>query len=154
MSEILGTEKLKQQVQSQILDFLLQGYPYSEIVSYLQMTYNFSPDHAKELYRKGKDKIYELGDIDIDQVVVQHLFYYEEAIRYFDSIGDYSAKAVGMAAKEKLLKIFNDESPLIEIENNVNINVQQFSNFDVHKLTSTEQDRMQELLYKVKRLTS
>lgn len=142
-------EKRHQEMKGEIIEFILQGYSMTEIVEYLELNYNINFENAKRYYRDCHLEILELGDFDIENVVVQHVFYYEEAARYFDSVGDYVAKGTAMSAKEKLLKIFEPDEPQVEIENNVDINIEQLA-FDVNKLNEQEQNRLSEIFKKVK----
>lgn len=142
-------EKLHQQMKDEIIEFILQGYPFSEIIEYLQLNYNINYENAKRHYQRCHLEILDLGEFDIEVIITQHVYYYEEAARFFDSIGNYSAKGIALNAKEKLLKIFDQDEPEIEIENNVNINVNQLD-FDIEKLTVQEKDRFSELFKKVR----
>lgn len=143
------SEALQQKMKDEIIEFILQGYPMSEVVDYLQLNYNIQYENARKYYKTAHASILELGDFDIERIITQHIFYYEEAARFFDSIGNYSAKAQAMNAKEKLLKIFEEDEPDIEIENNVNVNVEQL-NYDIGKLNAKELDRFSEIFKKVK----
>lgn len=145
-------EKRFQQMKGEVMEFVLQGYALSEVVEYLQLNYNLNVENARRYYRDCHLEILELGDFDIENIVIQHVFYYEEAARYFDSIGNYIAKGTALNAKEKLLKIFEDE-PDVEIENNVNINVEQL-NYDISKLTDKEKERFSEIFKKVRFLNA
>lgn len=145
--------KLDQQIRNEVIEFILQGYPFTDVVEYLELNYNISHENSRALYKRAKLEILDIGDFDFDQIIIQHIFYYEEAIRYFDSINNFSAKAAAMNAKEKLLRIYEDDEPSIEIENNVNINVNQL-NFDVNKLNEEEKNRFQKIFEKVKFLES
>ena len=142
-------EKINQQMKDEIIEFILNGYSLSEITDYLQLNYDIKVENARRYYRLAHMAIMDMGDIDPENVIMQHVFYYEEAIRYFDSIANYSAKAVAMNAKEKLLKIFEEDEPAVEIENNVNIDVEQL-NYDIEELNSEEKKRFNELFNKVK----
>lgn len=142
-------EKLHQQMKDEIIEFILQGYPFSEIVEYLQLNYNINWENAKRYHRQAHLEILSLGDFDVDRIIIQHIYYYEEAARYFDSIGAYLDKSKAMNAKEKLLNIFEEDEPQVEIENNININVEQL-NYSVDKLTVQEKERFNELFKKVR----
>lgn len=145
-------EKLSQQMRLEVTEFILQGYSLTEVTDYLQLNYNLDIENARRYYRRSHLEILELGEFDIENVVIQHVFYYEEAARYFDSIGDFVSKSKAMNAKEKLLKLFEDEENEIEINNNININVDQL-NYDMKKLNVEEQNRFNELFQKVRLLS-
>lgn len=141
--------KLDLQIRAEIIEFIFQGYPFSDVVDYLELNYNISHENARRMFKNAKIEILNIGDFDFDQIIIQHIFYYEEAIRYFDGVGNFSAKAVAMSAKEKLLKIYEEDEPKIEIENNVNIEIGQLD-FDIDKLNVQEKERFQTIFEKVK----
>src|SRR5690606_29596353 len=126
-------ESVNQQMKDEIIEFILNGYSRTEIAEYLELNYNINRENAFRYYRLAHISIMEIGDFDIEIIVTQHFFYYEEAIRYFDSVGNFNAKAIAMNAKEKLLKVFEDDELLIEVENNINIEVEQMD-YDISKL--------------------
>lgn len=146
-------EKLSQQMKLEITEFILQGYSLTEVTDYLELNYNLDVENARRYYRLAHLEILEFGEFDIETIIIQHVFYYEEAARYFDSVGDYVSKSIAMNAKEKLLKLFEDEDNEIEVNNNVNINVDQLS-YDMSKLNVQEQNRFNELFQKVRLLSA
>jgi len=151
-SKRVDIEKQNQEILNEAIEFILQGYRYSEVSEYLTITHNLNVQQAKHFYDTAKVEIYRLGNFDLDMVITQHILYYEEAIRYFDEVGNYSAKASAMNAKEKLLKIFEDEPPAIEIENNIDLSISSEQLYDIKKLDSKEQERFDELFVKIKRI--
>lgn len=144
-----SVEKVNQQIHSDIIEFILTGYSLTDIVEYLNLNYNIAIEYGRKLYRQAHLEILEMGEFDVEVILTQHIFYYEEAIRYFDSIGNYSAKGLAMNAKEKLLKIFEDDEPKVEIENNVNINIEQL-NYDIDRLDEGEIEEFNKIFQKVK----
>lgn len=136
---------------TEMIEFVLQGYTYSEAHEYFSVSYNLSDEQIHYLNKVAKDEILKHGDFDLDMVIMQHVMYYEEMIKFFDQNSNYSAKAAAMGAKEKLLKIFEEKEPDIEIENNINIDVNQLS-FNIKKLDAQEQSQFQSLFDKVKRI--
>lgn len=144
-------EKLSQQMKLEVTEFILQGYSLTEVTDYLQLNYNLDIENARRYYRQAHLQILELGEFDIETIVMQHVFYYEEAARYFDSVNDFISKSTAMNAKEKLLKLFEDEENEIEVNNNVNINIDQL-NYDMNKLNVQEQNRFNEIFQKVRLL--
>lgn len=145
-------EKKNQDILNEVIEFVLLGYRFSEVLEYLDMTYNLSGVNGKKLYDDAKKQIISLGDFDLDVVITQHLIRYEEAIRYFDEVGNYGAKASAMNAKEKLLKIFVEKEPEITVENNIGVEVNIDTNqlYNINKLLPEEQNRFQTLFSKVK----
>jgi hypothetical protein len=140
----------KNQISSECIEFLLQGYSYSEIVEYLEISFNLTKRQAKYAIQEARVQILELGDFDLEMVIVQHVMNYEQATRFFDEIGNYSAKSAAMSAKERLLKIYEDETKSIEIENNLNINIDVDQlDYKIEKLDDREQNRINELFNKV-----
>lgn len=143
--------KVTQEYINEMLEFILQGYNYSDIHEYFSLTHNLTDDQIKHIHAVAKEEVFKNGDFDLEMVVMQHIQYYEECIRYFDSVNNFGAKASAMNAKEKLLKIFEEKEPDIEIENNINISVEQLD-YNVEKLSIAEKNEFQMLFNKVKRI--
>ena len=149
IKKTFDVEKIHQQIQSETMEFILQGYSLSEVVEYLELNYNISTLNARKYYRNAHLDIMNLGEFDIETIIVQHIYYYEEASKWFDSIDDYDGKSKAMNAKEKLLKLFEEEESEIEINNNITVNVEQL-HYDVEKLNVNEKDRFNEIIQKVR----
>jgi hypothetical protein len=147
-------EKAAQDILNEVIEFVLLGYRFSEVLEYLEITYNYDSVQGKKLYENAKKEIVSLGAFDMDVVITQHLIRYEEAIRYFDDVGNFSAKAAAMTAKEKFLKIFIEKEPEVVVENNISveINIATEQLYNLTKLTPEEQNRFQSLFDKVKLL--
>lgn len=146
-------QKEQQQMENEVYEFLLMGYSRREIVEYLALNYNLNELQAIGLYDRAHNQILELGDFDIERIITQHVAYYEEAARYLDSIGDFNAKSLALNAKEKLLKLFEEDQQTIDIDTTINIDISQLD-YDMSKLESKEQDRFQTLFQKVRELKS
>lgn len=145
------TAKAQLELANETIEFLLQGYPYSDIKEYLTIRYSLSERQAKYAIKSAREQIIELGEFDLEMIIAQHIMNYEEAIRFFDEIGNFSAKATAMGAKEKLLKLYEDDTRVIEIENNINIDINNLD-YSIDKLTEDEKQEFQVIFDKVKQL--
>ena len=147
-------QKIVQQMQDELYEFILMGYPRNEILEYFELNYNLKTDTIIGMYNSAHSKLLEFGEFDTERIITQHIAYYEEAMRYFDSVGDFIAKSQAMNAKEKLLKLFEeDEQTIIDVDTHININIEQLD-YDMDKLSATEQEEFQQLFSKVRKLKS
>lgn len=148
-SDLLLSAKLDFQISNDVVEFLLQGYKYSDIVEYLEITYNLTKKQIQYSIQEGRKQIIELGEFDLETVIVQHIMNYEEATRFFDEIKNYAGKAAAMSGKEKLLKIYEEETNTIEIENNIDLTIESQQLFNIDKLSEIEKNRLENLFKKI-----
>lgn len=136
-----------------IRDSILNGVSKKEIVEILSSTYKIKDlSICERLYNKGTDFFLKkaISVEDQETVISQHIQIYEELYKIIDDYGPRALKIQILQYKERLLGFHTTQNVFEILQENITVN-ETPSRYKLEKLTEVEQNRLQELLQKVKK---
>lgn len=141
----------KETILQLAIEGLLKGYPSSELSLELSKA---APDVLQDDIDKAiKEAIVVIRDTtltDIDKIIPLHTEFYERIYREFEEMRYVPGKLKAMKAKERLLGLLK-ETNYVEIHNELNVEIEKEPEYDVNKLSPSEQGRLEALMKKVVR---
>jgi hypothetical protein len=147
MSEVLP--HLAAQIEETAIEGLIKGYAQVELVNILTKDFPEVPqEEVEKVIRGALKRIRESTMTDLDKIIPQHIEIYEKVYAEFDELYYVPGKLKALKQKEKIVGL-HKESNTIEIHNEVNIEVEKESGYDISKLTKEEQGRLGELMKRV-----
>lgn len=138
----------KVELINEVVDWILKGSSYSDIVEKLESEYSLVQYAAVDMYSNAKKKIVEDTAMEIDQIIHTHTSMYEHIYQYFDEVDFHPGRLKAMKAKEALLGLHKEEN-IVEINNTLNVETEQESEYDLNKLTIEEQIQLSKYLVKI-----
>lgn len=147
MKKILPHEK--ELIEQFVVEGLIKGYSNDDLILLLKKDY---PHLEEEEFRRGiraaNAIIKEEVLTDLDKVIPQHIEIYEKIYQEFDTLYYLPGKLKAMRQKERLVGLHKEQNT-IEVINEVNIEVESGSDYDLNKLTIVEQKRLGELMKRI-----
>lgn len=132
-----------------VIEYVIQGLSRTEILLLLERNNeNLSKDIAEKLHAKALAAVREKSSTNAEDIVTQHVKWYEELYRKFDSMGYTPGKNAALRQKEKILGLLKEEN-IIKVENEINIDIKNEPQYDIKKLTKEEQERLSKYLKRV-----
>lgn len=128
---------------------LIKGYSNSELVLNIKNSYeHIEVEVIEGCLRKALALIKDQTLTDIERIIPQHVELYEQIYQEYETLRYVPGKLKAMRAKERLLGLLK-ETNYVEIYNEVNVSVENEPEYDISKLSSDEQKRLNVLLKRV-----
>jgi pyruvate carboxylase len=143
---IFPTLEAKRQALLEYSEMILKGTSTKDIFTQLMDRYQWTENQCIHFTQECRDTIGEATAENNEKIVEIHTLIYEDIYTRFDKLKYTKGKLATMAQKEKLLKLYEEESNEITINNQTNVIVQ--SNYDSNKLDPQQQARFQFLIDK------
>lgn len=131
------------------IEQILNGVSHSELVQLICAKDSVSEPVAAKIIITARKIISEDTLVEIEHIIDQHTEYYEQIFKYFDEVNFVPGKLKALKQKEKLLALHKEEN-VIEINNEVNVDIEQESQYDVNKLTGEEKKKLEQYMAKLK----
>lgn len=152
----MSTEvKILPHEEEQMFEFaiegLVKGYSQTDLLSKLKESWMSAPEEAlQKVIKRALKAIKEETLTDIEKIIPLHIEMYEEIYQLADEMRVVGLKVEAMRAKEKLVGLHR-ETNSIEIHNEVNVEIETEPQYDISKLTTQEQKRLEGLMKKIQR---
>lgn len=131
------------------IEGIIKGYSNDTLIDLINADYGpVNIDECKLLIRQAHSIIKDETLIDIDKIIPQHIELYERLYRDFDNWRSIPGKLKAMRAKERLIGL-HKESNYVDVYNEMNIEVETDSQYDLSRLTTQEQSKLNSLLKKI-----
>lgn len=141
----------KETILQLAVEGLIKGYPASELSLELSKAVPDAPkDDIEKAIREAIVVIRDTTLTDIDKIIPLHVEIYERIYRECGDLRSPMGKVKAMKAKERLLGLLK-ETNYVEIHNELNVEIEQEPEYDLNKLTPSEQSRLEELMKKIVR---
>lgn len=125
-----------------VCGYIIQGLSRTEIIEKIQTAYpKLSSHNADNIYSNAKEAIVNRTATEAEKVVDLHVRWYEMIWRGFDELDMVPGKIAALKQKEKILGLLKEEN-VVRINNEFNIHMKVKPSYDMNKLTSEEQQRM------------
>lgn len=125
---------------------ILKGDGLSTLTEELEKEFGFNQNQCAAFLSNVRDVIAEVTAESNEQVVQTHIEIYEDIFRRFDRLGHAKGKMKVLEQKEKLLKLYEDETNEVVVNTQNNIMIE--THYDVAKLTEEQKQRFQYLISK------
>lgn len=135
------------ELDSEIIEYLLTGYTFSQIVRVYKDEKGFDEGYTGNRITLCQQQLREAASVDTGLLVDLHIQFYEEAWQYFHEHDNQFGKNAALKAKERLLGL-HKENNTVEINNRTNIEIETEEKYDLTKLTAQEQQILQSLIEK------
>lgn len=142
------TKEEREKIIEEITEFVLNGYGTYEIVRFINDNYGYNYSNSWNFIREAREYIAIRSKVDLEKLVYTHTHIYQEIIQYFQNTNNTKGMLVGMNRLEKLMGLHKEETN-IEINNNTNVEIEQEAKYDFKKLSSDEENRLNDLMKKI-----
>lgn len=135
------------------IEGLVKGNSKEELIALITEDYRYkyiSLEDVELLIKRSVGVIKEQTLVDIDKIIPLHVELYEKIYQECDKIRFIPGKLKAMRGKEKIVGLHR-ESNYIEIHNTLNIEVETEAEYDLSKLTPTEQKTLAALSKRIER---
>lgn len=149
--EYFTSAEQRRRIISEVLEKMLAGEAYRDIEDYLLEKYDLPKEYSRHtLFFSAKNQAAKITAQQADLIIPSHIMIYEQIYKYFESVGYTPGKMKAMKLKEKLLGLHKVDHT-IEVNNKRTTIIERDAVYDVSKLESKEQDRLDYLLNKAKK---
>lgn len=143
-------QNVRLEITRDIISWQLKGWSFKEIslsVKDKLQSFNVTDDLCNRLVLEANQLMRKENSLDIIHCVDTHTIIYEEIYRWFCEYGDIAGSNRAMALKEKMLGLHKEDRSVV-FNNKVKIKEKVEKVYDIDKLNTAEQRRLNELLTK------
>lgn len=139
----------KEKMEQFAVEKFIQGFSHSELSQLIREEFGKVTDvQVTAALSAATKNIRKNTLLDLDKIIPQHVELYEQIYKELDELYCMQGKLKALRQKEKLLGLLKENST-IDIYNEVNIEIEQETPYDLGKLDSRETKRLQTYLTKV-----
>lgn len=134
-----------------VKSMLIDGKGRTEIYTVLEEKYSLPKEHHWYAYNAGLEYFQRrsLEVLDIPVIISSHVELYEKIYHRFKHIGHNQGLLKALKGKERLLKLHTEENRLEMVQNNTFVVDESEEDYNINKLSSSEQSRLTQLLEKI-----
>jgi hypothetical protein len=140
-----------QQIEQFVIEGLIKGYASDELLELLKREYgkvkNTSDEYFNLSIKRGYAAIKEVVLTDLDKIIPQHIELYEKIYQEFGDLYYVPGKLKALRQKEAIVGLHKEQN-FVEVHNEINVEIEQEPEYDIHKLTIEEQGRLEQLMTK------